>query len=739
MNQPAIFGAVTRVVLAGSIVCVFGACSNLKLTLAREPRLFVKVPGLLPPKVGQSRELPVKGEWRFRHVVDALSRDDHEKSHHAQWYQVWHPDKRDRLGWGSTMFSVLRNARARKLTPEVCDAVKRQFGRYPDIVIPELIFSEKTVVRIPAKEKQDMSNVSSKEPSAGGISELVVTAEASKVWPLPGKDEGSLCQTPLWYKGECFSQLDKARGRVAARHGRNGVPEVRVGILDTGFDNKHVALTKSVMEDEGGDAIGFFLGEDNIPKVFPGDTKAGHGTGTIGILSGGKVRFLHKDGTRSQPETLGVLSNATIIPVRIAPWVISASTANMAYGIDYASRERGCDVLSISNGGSPSLIWIDALNAAYERGTAVVAATGDFVTVPGLPFKSWSAPVFPAASRRAIGVAGVSASGKSYGRLDKGLFLKRLANPGNWWSILSGGHTYMRGSYGIDGSRDLLPAQVNSSFLGDLTVKGPPKHVLHRFGRSLLDWQQVARVGELGASPISAYAPNTAWLVPSRYDDKKRNNTVHLDGGGTSSTTPQVAGAVALWFQYHSEGLPRDWQRVQAAHTALTLSAKRSWETVGAKRREDEQSDYFLGAGALKASDALDVTYKQAQKVQGDNLRNQKMPRDFFDGDRSFHRIVLPRFEMALANRNRIDLTERRDIAPLEIDPRDTALARVFFNQELVEHWKRGINPVKCPTIWNWLTLPRITAPQTVVTERGIEARAKAKTKRAMTSAHSVQ
>ena len=35
-----------------------------------------------------------------------------------------------------------------------------------------------------------------------------------------------------------------------------------------------------------------------------------------------------------------------------------------------------------------------------------------------------------------------------------------------------------------------------------------------------------------------------------------------MDGGGTSSSTPQIAAACALWLKQHGAQFPAGWQRV---------------------------------------------------------------------------------------------------------------------------------------------------------------------------------
>ena len=720
-----------KIILAGSVVCLLGACANITRTVTAKTRVFVKVPDVLPPKKGESRELPIKGDWKFRHVVDAQSYDDHRKPTRSQWYQVYHTDKRDQLGLLGTWISCIRNAHVRRLTPEVCDAVKKQFGRYPDMVIPEQVFSENSVIQVSEEKQKDLDMLRMAKLKDRGPAVVVVTEGANPLWPLPGKEKDELCQTPLWYKGNCYSQLDLAQKRVLQKYGRSGVPPIRIGILDTGFDNTHAAIPVKVEDEKGGDGIGFFLKENGVQLVKPGATNTGHGTGTIGILAGREVRFVNKKGDMLSTGTMGAVSNATIVPVRVAPFVVSLSTANLAYGIDYASREKQCDVISISNGGSPSPIWVDAVNAAYNRGTVIVGAAGNYVSLPGIPLRSWAAPVYPAAFRRVIAATAETANGGSYSRNDWPLFVKSILQPWTWHKSFPLTSSFMKGSYGIDGSRDLLPAQVDPAFLGDLRKDSKPRNVSQRFFRSLLDWQQVKRVGELGASSISAYAPNTAWLVASSDASGKRKDAVRLDGGGTSSAAPQVAGAAALYMQYHYKDLPRNSKRVQAVHTALALTAHRSWEKGGARRPENENSNYYKGAGALKASDALDVNFQKASSIQGDNLRYETQPRDFYDASRSMRRILFPRFEMNLADKNRLDQVYTGDMPNADKECRQHALERVYYNQELVEHWRRDINPVRCVTIWNWLTLPRVTAVQTVVTERGIKSRAQAKANRA--------
>lgn len=71
-------------------------------------------------------------------------------------------------------------------------------------------------------------------------------------------------------------------------------------------------------------------------------------------------------------------------------------------------------------------------------------------------------------------------------------------------------------------------------------------------------------------------------------------NVIDRDGGGTSSATPQIAAAAAIWIQAHQqawEAYPHQWMRVEAVRAALFSSASPS----------DQNK---LGRGQLRALDA---------------------------------------------------------------------------------------------------------------------------------------
>ncbi|HUE86530.1 MAG TPA: S8 family serine peptidase [Vicinamibacterales bacterium] len=87
---------------------------------------------------------------------------------------------------------------------------------------------------------------------------------------------------------------------------------------------------------------------------------------------------------------------------------------------------------------------------------------------------------------------------------------------------------------------------------------------------------------------LAAYTPNIPW---ARFGC---DDIVRLNGEGTSSATPQVAAAAALWIEKYKKLLPRNWRRVEAVRKALFDSA------LAADR------DHF-GNGVLRARAALEV------------------------------------------------------------------------------------------------------------------------------------
>jgi hypothetical protein len=190
---------------------------------------------------------------------------------------------------------------------------------------------------------------------------------------------------------------------------------------------------------------------------------------------------------------------------------------------------------------------------------------------------------------------------------------------------------------------------------------------------------------------------------------------IDIDGGGTSSATPQAAAAAAHWLAYHRKNIPaaewNTWKKAEAVYTAMIYTADRSQtRTNRGLAPQDQIPDPFLGAGVLKASNMLQIGYQDAKAVRGETLSfphtghdkkgrrysekdDRGMTPDYYDGERSFFSAVLT------VNRgddvpgfHRVLLRERQ-----YKDARDqkAAMEQLFFNVLLVDLWQHGRLPIQ--------------------------------------------
>lgn len=108
---------------------------------------------------------------------------------------------------------------------------------------------------------------------------------------------------------------------------------------------------------------------------------------------------------------------------------------------------------------------------------------------------------------------------------------------------------------------------------------------------------------------LSAYTPNTPWA------EVNCKAIVDMNGAGTSSATPQIAAAAALYLRHHATELAQrqPWEVVEIVRSALFGSAKAP---------SDPKYVKALGQGILQANAALSVPVAQ---------RVQKTPEDSAD------------------------------------------------------------------------------------------------------------
>jgi subtilisin family serine protease len=94
---------------------------------------------------------------------------------------------------------------------------------------------------------------------------------------------------------------------------------------------------------------------------------------------------------------------------------------------------------------------------------------------------------------------------------------------------------------------------------------------------------------------IAAYTPNAPWAVMGC-------ETRIGFGGGTSSATPQVAAAAALWLQMNPAPVNAEpWQKVEAVRWALFASAAKDVPDL----------EKYFGQGLLRADAALNIPFRQ--------------------------------------------------------------------------------------------------------------------------------
>jgi hypothetical protein len=314
-----------------------------------------------------------------------------------------------------------------------------------------------------------------------------------------------------WHLRDEFSQLGSAHAAVQFTDSvQIGNPKrTRIAHIDTGYDPSHIGRPAHILHDLERN----FVNDDGSPNSATDPNRghlfdnSGHGTGTIGILAGPSV-------PQNGNQSYGGAPDADILPLRIANSVVLFFASAFAQAIQYAVQQ-GCDVVSISMGGLPSGAWNDAVNAAYEAGTCIVAASGD--CFGGLPTHH---VVYPARYHRTIAACGVMQNGTPYFNLPVKI---------------------IEGSFGPDSAM---------------------------------------------TAALAAYTPNTPWAKFGCH------NVIDMNGAGTSSATPQIAAAVALWYEKYKSQLPRDWRRVEAVRDALFRSARNTDPT-------------HFGKGILQANAAL--------------------------------------------------------------------------------------------------------------------------------------
>ena len=161
---------------------------------------------------------------------------------------------------------------------------------------------------------------------------------------------------------------------------------------------------------------------------------------------------------------------------------------------------------------------------------------------------------------------------------------------------------------------------------------------------------------------MAGYTPNVPWA--------RLGGGVSPNGAGTSSSTPQVAAAAALWLSYYNrEVTSRDapenerWRRAEAVYHALTASA--------VKCKNPRYTARFIGVGMLHAADAL--------KRQPHDFELTKQ--DEATVDLTWLTAFLPQWPWL---RSKADISLRHEAFTMEADQ------VIFFSNRLRKMWDSG-------------------------------------------------
>lgn len=212
-------------------------------------------------------------------------------------------------------------------------------------------------------------------------------------WPHPGIGQR------IWHNDADFSQLKQAREAVM-----DLTNAVRIAHFDTGIVQDHSMLPEKLLL---GLQKSFGHDDDNIDdasdRANPIINGVGHGTSTLLLMAGRKINYPDYQFN----DFLGGAPWAEIIPVRVCRSVVLLSTSSFVDALDYVIGLGGdpatqVDIVTMSMGGLPTRAWATSVNAAYDNGIFVTAASGD--NTGGLPT---TRTVYPARFRRVVNVTGV--------------------------------------------------------------------------------------------------------------------------------------------------------------------------------------------------------------------------------------------------------------------------------------------------------------------------------------------
>ena len=160
--------------------------------------------------------------------------------------------------------------------------------------------------------------------------------------------------------------------------------------------------------------------------------------------------------------------------------------------------------------------------------------------------------------------------------------------------VAAAGNNFSAGIFGVPARTIVYPARFKRVIAACGVMANRQPYYSLPFGTMQGNWGPASKM----ATAMAAFTPNIAWA------ELGCAGMVDMEGAGTSSATPQIAAAAALYLQRHGALLfdaaryPEHWMRVEAVRHALF--------TVADKNADGGSTDK-LGNGIVQAAAALGV------------------------------------------------------------------------------------------------------------------------------------
>jgi hypothetical protein len=449
---------------------------------------------------------------------------------------------------------------------------------------------------------------------------------SSRAWPFPhceDSDQNVEVTSQFWHRGlrckqdsktQPFAHFDDALDRLLDKVpslADADSPRVLIAHLDTGYPNpddySDYHLPANFHPEMSFDCYEPLIQHLKVPcvsGVAPNGTPSGgiqygvdvslmdpkfnktswfltnylHGAGTLSILAGPYPDHLELKCARSNYEHLGANPCAGVFEVRIGQSFVHFNEESMAAGIRQAVAENA-DVISISHGGFPAAVLEKAVDYAYEHGSALFAASGDYLG--GIILSTPKTVVFPARYYQVMNVTGADADGLS-----------------------SGVHCNLLRCVWKFGGGNGFWSNFKDWFIG--TNFGPAAIMRNH--------------------SVAAYTPNI-----TIYDVENSKHGLSNDEPGTSAAVPQAAAAASMWLEYNraeilkdgvehptqagkspaEDSIWRSWRKTEAVYQAMQEKAVYSLPKIPEGISSKDYVAQYFGAGLLDANAMMDRPYRR--------------------------------------------------------------------------------------------------------------------------------